>query len=109
MREMKSRQHDVRGTIHAACLKSTNRTEIPSLELLRCGFKTLPKFVNTSAGINKLLLTGEERMALRAYFNSYDAAGSGTGLNFLAASAPYRNLGILRMDTFLHCLHLPSC
>ncbi len=49
--------------------------------------KTLLESVNTSADVNKLLLTGEEGVALRADFNVDIAALGGSGLVGCAASA----------------------
>ena len=60
--------------------------------------------VNTSAGVYKLLLTGKERVALRADFN-LDALLCGTGFNLVAASAFDDSLFVFRMDSFLHCRH----
>ena len=65
--------------------------------------ETLLETVNTSAGINELLLAGEERMALGADFNS-DILLSGTGLDHVAAGTGDRGLLIVGMDTLSHCL-----
>ena len=72
------------------------------VRLLLCSLQTLLELVNTSAGINKLLFAGKERMALRADFNTDHAALSRTGGNFFAASALDYGFTILRMDSGLH-------
>ena len=65
----------------------------------------LVETVNTSTGVNQLLLAGIERVALGANFN-LDVLFGGAGLNNLAARASDCSLFVLRMDTFLHCFHL---
>ena len=76
-----------------------------------CGFcsllqaETLVETVNTSTGVNQLLLAGIERVALGANFNLNVLLGR-TGLNNLAARASDRSLFVLRMGSFLHCIHL---
>jgi hypothetical protein len=74
-------------------------------KLLAC-LKTLLELVKPSAGINELLLTGEEGMALGANFNSHLAALGGSGGYGLAASAFDHNFFIFGMDSCLHCSHL---
>ena len=59
------------------------------------------KLVNTSAGVNKLLLTGEKRVALGAYINLEIALG-GHSLHFRTAGTSNSNLIKLRMDAFSH-------
>ena len=71
-------------------------------ELLGCSFKTASELINASAGINELLLTGEERMALRADVYADLAGLGGTGNEGLAASADDLGLLIVGMDCFLH-------
>jgi len=61
----------------------------------------LLKLVNTSAGVNKLLFTGEKRMALGAYINLEIALG-GHSLHFRTASTSNGDFIQLRMDAFLH-------
>ena len=71
--------------------------------------ESLVELVNTSAGINKLLLAGKEGMALRANFNSDLVAAlrvGGTSGYGLAASALDCNLFILGMESLLHNKHL---
>ena len=59
------------------------------------------ELVNAAAGVNQLLLTGVERVALGADFNGYIGLG-GASLNDGAASALDSGLLIIRMDSFLH-------
>ena len=73
-----------------------------NLRLLACSLESSLELVKTSAGINKLLLTGEERMALGANFNSDLAALGGLGSNYLSASATDHALFVIRMDSRLH-------
>ena len=71
--------------------------------------KSLVELINTTTGINKLLLAGKEGMALRANFNSDLVAAlrvGGTSGYGLAASALDSYLFILGMDTLLHNKHL---
>ena len=63
--------------------------------------ETLIESVNASAGINELLLTGEERVALGADFD-LDIALGGAGLNHIAAVAGDGALFKIRMNSFLH-------
>jgi len=77
-------------------------------KLLLSTLQTLLELINTSAGINKLLLTGKERMTLRANFNTDHAALGGTGGNFFAASALDYGFGIVRMDSVFHFRHSNS-
>ena len=75
---------------------------MPLCDFLRSiELKSLLESVNTSAGINKLLLAGEERMALGADFY-LDILLCGTGLYNVAASAGYGSLLIIRMDALFH-------
>ena len=64
---------------------------------------SLLEFVNTSAGVNQLLLACVERMALRADIYMQAALG-GYGIKCLAAGALYSNSSGLRMNSFFHCL-----
>ncbi len=64
--------------------------------------KTTLELINTSARVNKLLLTREERMALGANFNAHIALG-GFRYDSLAASAFNGAFFIIRMDTLFHC------
>lgn len=65
--------------------------------------KLLVKARYTSAAVNKLLLSGEERMALRADFHLYILLCGARFYNF-AACAFYSRLLILRMDSVFHIL-----
>ena len=72
-------------------------------------FKTLLELVNSSACINKLLLAGEEGMALRANFNTDLAVSitlSRTGNNSLAACATDGYFFIIGMNSRLHFISL---
>ena len=71
-------------------------------KLLLCSLQTLLELVNASAGINKLLLAGKERMALRANFNADDTALGRTGLDFFAACALDSDFAIVGMESFFH-------
>jgi hypothetical protein len=70
--------------------------KIPSVEI-----EFLLEFVNTSAGVDKLLLAGEERMAFRAYIN-LDIVLYGLGNIFCTASTLYGSGLVIGMDTLLH-------
>jgi hypothetical protein len=61
----------------------------------------LVETINTSTGVNQLLLAGVERVALGADFN-LDVLFGGAGLNDLAACASDGRLLVLGVDTFLH-------
>ena len=63
------------------------------------------KSVDTSAGIDKLLLTGKKRMALGANLDT-DVLLGRTSLDHLAASAGNGGLLVVGMNTFLHDFHL---
>ena len=71
--------------------------------LLLRGSKSLLELVNASAGVNKLLLTGEERVALGADVNSLLAALGGSGHSDLTASATNGANFVLRMNSVFHC------
>lgn len=67
--------------------------------------ETLFESVDAAAGINKLLTTGVERMALGA--NLYvDILLGGTGLPHSAASASYSCGFVVRMNSLFHLCHL---
>ena len=68
--------------------------------------ETLLELVNASAGINELLLAGEERMALGANVHAQFSVGVAlrrAGGHSLATRATNRYLFILRMDSLFHC------
>ena len=67
--------------------------------------KSLIEPINTSTGVNQLLLAGIERVALGADFNTNILLGGAAGKD-VAASAPDRGLFVIGMDTFLHFVHL---
>ena len=67
--------------------------------------KTLVETINTSTGVNQLLLAGIERVALGADFNS-DVLLGGTGRKDVATGTANRGLFVIGMDTFLHVVHL---
>ena len=67
--------------------------------------ETLLEAIDASAAVNQLLLAGIERVALGANFD-LDVLFGGTSLNDFAASTADRRLFVLRMDTFLHHIHL---
>ena len=77
----------------------------------QCGFsfllhaKTLVEAINTSTGVNQLLLAGIERVALGADFHTNVLLGR-TGGKDIAAGAADGGLFVLGMDTFLHFVHL---
>ena len=66
--------------------------------------KTLIESVNTSAGIDELLLAGKVGMALGADLDA-DVFLRGTSLDHIAAGASDDRLFVLRMDVF-HAVHL---
>ena len=70
--------------------------------LLACSLESSLELVKTSACVNELLLSCEERMALGANFNSDLAALGGLGCNYLAASATDNALVVIRMDSGFH-------
>ena len=67
--------------------------------------KSLVETVNTSTGVNQLLLAGVERVALGADFNS-DVLLGGAGGKGIATGATNRSLFVLGMESFLHVVHL---
>ncbi len=69
--------------------------------ILLVQIETLLKAINTSAGIYQLLLTGEERVTLRANVN-YDILLGRASFDDIAASATNGRLLIVGMDSLLH-------
>ena len=67
--------------------------------------KSLVETVNTSTGVNQLLLAGVERVALRADFNSDVLLGGASGKS-VATSTANRSLFVVGMDAFSHVVHL---
>lgn len=68
----------------------------------------LLELVNSAAGIDHLLLAGEERMTLGAYVNT-KLALCGLGRESFAASALYNCVAVGRMDSFSHDYTSVSC
>ena len=93
--EVMQKRHDVLAIMPLLCIQLLVKTLQSLLEL-----------VNSTAGINELLLTGKEGMALGANFNSHLAALGGLGRNGFTACALDDALFVLRMDSCLHFLHL---
>ena len=67
--------------------------------------KTLVEAINTSTGVNQLLLAGIERVALGADLNTNVLLG-GTSSKSVATCTADSGLFVLGMDTFLHFVHL---
>ena len=67
--------------------------------------ESLVETINTSTGVNQLLLAGIERVALGADFNS-DVLLGGASRKDVTTGAANRGLFVLGMDTFLHVVHL---
>ena len=64
--------------------------------------ESLLELINTTAHVDKLLLAGEEGVALGANFNSHFASRGGSGRNSFAASATDYALFILGMNSGFH-------
>jgi hypothetical protein len=75
------------------------------VEQLLAHVVALLKSVNTSAGVNQLLLTGEERMALRADFYSDVLLGRACRDLVTASASDYSSF-VYGMNTFFHEFHL---
>ena len=73
--------------------------------LLLLQAKTLVEAINTSTGVNQLLLAGIERVALGADFNANVLLGR-TGRDDVTTGTADGGLFVVRMDTFLHFFHL---
>ena len=67
--------------------------------------KTLVEPINTSTGVNQLLLAGLERVALGADLNA-DVLLSGTGRKSVTTGTADGSLFVLGMDAFSHVVHL---
>ena len=82
------------------------RAKSPSMQidalLLVESFESLLELINTSACINKLLLAGEEGVALGANFDSDLASLGGLSNNGFAACASDYALFVLGLNSFLH-------
>ena len=75
---------------------------VPLWKLLVESFESLLELINTSACIDKLLLAGEEGMALRANLNSYLASLGGLSNDGLAACALDHALFVFGLNSFFH-------
>ena len=87
------------------------KTCISGMQVFLCVFlalqaETLVELGNASAGIDKLLLAGEERVTLRADFHA-NILLRRTCLNHITAGAFDSSLLIIGMDSFLHCSGSP--
>ncbi len=87
-------------SLYAGKAKSAHDAEIS--ELLLEVLDSLLELVNTSACINKLLLAGEEGVALGANFDGNLASLSGLGNNGFAACASDHALFVLGLNSFFH-------
>ena len=67
--------------------------------------EALVEAINTSTGVNQLLLAGIERVALGADFNLNVLLG-GTSGKLVATSTTDSGLFVSGMDAFLHFIHL---
>ena len=81
----------------------TTQNAVRILVLLQA--ETLVETVNTSTGVNQLLLAGIERVALGADLNA-DLLLSRTGSKDVATGTANGSLFVIGMDTFLHFVHL---
>lgn len=83
--------------------KARTNTLVRTCFLLQTVFSV--ETVDTSTGVNKLLLAGVERVTLGANFN-LDVLFCRTSLNNCTTRASDSSLFVLGMDTFLHEFHL---
>ena len=67
--------------------------------------EALVETINTSTGVNQLLLAGIERVALGANFNTDILLGRASGKS-VTAGATDSGLLVVRMDAFFHLVHL---
>ena len=67
--------------------------------------ESLVETINTSTGVDQLLLAGVERVALGADLNT-DLLLSGAGCEHVATGATDRSLFVVGMDAFSHVVHL---
>ena len=67
--------------------------------------KSLVEPINTSTGVNQLLLAGIERVALGTDFDT-DVLLGGTGSKSITTGAADGSLFVLGMDAFSHVVHL---
>ena len=92
--------------LHNSQIRKKRRYK-PSLILDILDAVTLLETIDTTAGVNQLLLAGIERVALGADFNAQLLLGRARHEG-VAANAGNVHLLILRMDAFLHDFHLSS-
>ena len=83
--------------------KARTNTLVRTCFLLQAVFSV--ETVDTSTGVNELLLAGVERVTLGANFN-LDVLFGRTSLNNCTTRASDSSLFVLGMDTFLHEFHL---
>src|SRR5699024_3398768 len=81
------------------------RTAFGSTDFRLLQTESLVETINTSTGVNQLLLAGIEGVALGANFHT-DVLLSGAGGEDVAASAANGRLLVVGMDSFLHVVHL---
>ena len=62
----------------------------------------LVEAIDPAAGIDNLLLSGEERMALTAYIQENVVTNGGAGFNFITAAAASGNGLVTRMRVGFH-------
>ncbi len=72
------------------------------MKLLVCVLKTASELIDASADIDKLLLAGEERVALGADIYTNLSALRRTGHKGFSASADDLRFNIIGMDRFFH-------
>ena len=84
-------------------IRTANRS--PEIFVFLLQAEALVEAINTSTGVNQLLLAGIERVALGADFHTNVLLGRTSGKD-IAAGAADGGLFVLGMDTFLHFVHL---
>jgi hypothetical protein len=81
------------------------RTTLRSADFVLLQTKSLVETINTSTGVNQLLLAGVERVALGADLNA-DVLLGGTGRKDVATGTADGSLFVVGMDAFSHVVHL---
>ena len=76
-----------------------------SAVLILLQIESLVETINTSTGVNQLLLAGIERVALGADLNT-DVLLGRTSSKDIATGTANGGLFVIGMDTFLHFVHL---
>ena len=84
-------------------LQNNHSVFYSKIRLFSAHFKSLLELVNTAANVNELLLSGEERMALGADFNSDLVTSSGLGCYGFAACATNYTFFIIGVYSGFHC------